>query len=111
MLNDEPNAKHQGLFQHYRSNSAAQAGQRRGSISACPPRYALLGLRRRIAEILEVPVTSFFAGETQQKESRDSSPFNVFADAMTMNMAREFGKMADNKTRRAILPIVETLVA
>jgi transcriptional regulator with XRE-family HTH domain len=64
----------------------------------------------QIAEILEVPVTSFFAGETQQKESRASSPFDLLADGMTMQMAREFGKMTDNKTRRAILAVVEAMV-
>jgi transcriptional regulator with XRE-family HTH domain len=63
-----------------------------------------------IAEILEVPLKSFFAGETQQKESRNPSPFDLLADAMTMNMAREFGKLTDNKTRRAILAVVEAVV-
>jgi transcriptional regulator with XRE-family HTH domain len=64
----------------------------------------------QIAQILAVPVTSFFAGETQQKESRTSSPFDLLADAMTMKIAREFGKMTDNKTRRAILAVVEAMV-
>jgi transcriptional regulator with XRE-family HTH domain len=64
-----------------------------------------------IAEILEVPVQSLFDGETPHEESRNSSPFDFLTDAMTMQMAREFGKMTDNKTRRAILAVVETLVA
>jgi transcriptional regulator with XRE-family HTH domain len=64
-----------------------------------------------IAEILDVPLKSFFDGETQQNDSRNSSPFDLLADSMTMQMAREFGKMTDNKTRRAILAVVETLVA
>jgi transcriptional regulator with XRE-family HTH domain len=63
-----------------------------------------------IAEILEVPLKSFFDGETQQKDSRNSSPFDLLADSMTMQMAREFGKMTDNKTRRAILAVVEVMV-
>ena len=54
----------------------------------------------QIAEILEVPFTSFFAGETRQKDFNTSSPVDLLADAMTMQMAREFGKMTDNKTRR-----------
>jgi hypothetical protein len=58
-----------------------------------------------------LPVESFFAGEKQQKESPASSPFDLLTDAMTMQMAREFGKMTDNKTRRAIPAVVETLVA
>jgi transcriptional regulator with XRE-family HTH domain len=64
-----------------------------------------------IAKILEAPLKSFFDGETQQKDSRNSSPFDLLTDNMTMQMAREFGKMTDNKTRRAILAVVETLVA
>jgi transcriptional regulator with XRE-family HTH domain len=64
-----------------------------------------------ISEILEVPVQSLYDGETPQKQSRKSSPFELLTDAMTMQMAREFGKMTDNKARRAILAVVETLVA
>jgi len=61
----------------------------------------------QIAEILEVPLKSFFIGEAKQKDFRTPSPFDLLADAMTMQMAREFGKLTDNKTRRAILAIVE----
>jgi transcriptional regulator with XRE-family HTH domain len=65
----------------------------------------------QIAEILEVPVKSFYAGGAQQKDTRTSSPFDLLADALTMQMAREFGKMTDNKMRRAILAAVEAMVA
>jgi transcriptional regulator with XRE-family HTH domain len=64
----------------------------------------------QIAEIFEVPVKSFFAGGPQQKDSHTSSPFDLLADALTMQMAREFGKIADNKTRRAVLAVVEAML-
>jgi hypothetical protein len=57
-----------------------------------------------------VPLKSFFAGEAKQKDFRTPSPFDLLADAMTMQMAREFGKMTDNKTRRAILAVIEAMV-
>jgi transcriptional regulator with XRE-family HTH domain len=64
----------------------------------------------QIADILEVPLKSFFVGEAKQKDFRTPSPFDLLADAMTMQMAREFGKMTDNKTRRAILAVIEAMV-
>jgi transcriptional regulator with XRE-family HTH domain len=62
-----------------------------------------------IAEIFEVPVKSFFEGETKEPASRKSSPFELLADALTMQMVLEFGKISDNNLRRAILAVVETL--
>jgi transcriptional regulator with XRE-family HTH domain len=64
-----------------------------------------------IAEIFEVPVKSFFGGETKEPASRKSSPFELLADAMTMQMVLEFGKISDSKLRRAVLAVVETLAA
>jgi len=64
----------------------------------------------QIAELLEMPVKSFFAGNAQQKELHASSPFDPLTDPLTMQMAREFGKMKDNKMRRAILAVVEAMV-
>jgi transcriptional regulator with XRE-family HTH domain len=69
------------------------------------------GRLHQIAEIFDVPVESFFTGAAPQKDPRTSSPFDLLADALTMQMAREFGKMTDNKTRRAILAVVEAMVA
>ena len=64
----------------------------------------------QIADLLELPVTSFFEGGAEQTASRKSSPFELLADATTLAMAREFAKIADVKIRRAILAVVETLV-
>jgi hypothetical protein len=36
-------------------------------------------------------------------------PFDMLADADAMQMAREFGKIGDIKSRRAVLAVVETL--
>jgi transcriptional regulator with XRE-family HTH domain len=64
----------------------------------------------QIAEILQVPVKSLFDGETKDKHFNTLSPFDLLTDSMTMQMAREFGKMTDNKTRRAVLAIVEAMI-
>lgn len=65
----------------------------------------------QIADILEVPVKSFFKGETKQPAYRHWSPFDLLADAMTMQMAREFAKIGDIKIRRAVLAVIEALTS
>jgi transcriptional regulator with XRE-family HTH domain len=62
-----------------------------------------------VAEIFGVPVKSFFGGDTKEPASGKSSPFELLADAMTMQMVLEFGKIGDSNLRRAILAVVETL--
>jgi transcriptional regulator with XRE-family HTH domain len=69
------------------------------------------GRLHKIAEIFEVPVGSFYSGAVKQKDTNASSPFDLLADALTMQMACEFGKLTDNKMRRAILAVVEAMVA
>jgi hypothetical protein len=64
-----------------------------------------------LAEIFEVPVKSFFDGETKQPAFRNASPFDLLADALTMQLAREFRKISDRKTRRAVLAVVEPIVS
>lgn len=63
----------------------------------------------RIAEVLEVPVTTFFDGEAKVKVARTPSPFDYLSDLLTLRMAREFSKLGDRKTRRAVLAVLETL--
>jgi transcriptional regulator with XRE-family HTH domain len=64
----------------------------------------------QIAEVLDVPVTSFFDHGAEQRASNKSSPFDLPADATTLAMAREFEKIGDAKMRRAVLAVVEALV-
>ena len=63
-----------------------------------------------IAEVLEVPVTSFFEGEQKPKASGGLSPFDLLKDPLLLKMVREFSKIHDVETRRAVLAVVETLV-
>ena len=62
-----------------------------------------------IAELLEVPVASFFEGDAKSKHAKNTSPFDLLADPTSMQMAQEFSKIADVKMRRAILALVERL--
>jgi transcriptional regulator with XRE-family HTH domain len=64
-----------------------------------------------IAEILDIPVTSLFGGADKQKQSRGPSPFDLLSDALTLQMAQEFSKISDKDTRRAILAVIEAMVA
>jgi transcriptional regulator with XRE-family HTH domain len=63
-----------------------------------------------IAEILELPVTSFFEADTKSKNVRASSPFDLIADPMAMQMVREFSKIGDVKMRRAIMALLEQMI-
>ena len=69
------------------------------------------GRLHQIAEIFKVSIGSFYSGAVKQKDINAPSPFDLLADALTMQMVREFGKMTDKKTRRAILAVVEAMVA
>jgi transcriptional regulator with XRE-family HTH domain len=69
------------------------------------------GRLHEIAGLLEVPVASLFGGEDKQKKSRDSSPFGLLSDPLTMQMAKEFSKIGDRDERRAVLNLVESMVA
>ena len=64
----------------------------------------------QIAELLELPVTSFFEGEQKSKAFRGPSPFDLLNDPLSLKMALEFSKITDRDTRRAVLAVVETLV-
>jgi transcriptional regulator with XRE-family HTH domain len=69
------------------------------------------GRLHEIAGLLEVPVASLFGGEDKQKKSRGSSPFDLLSDPWTMQMAQEFSKIAGKEMRRAVLAVVEAMIA
>jgi len=62
-----------------------------------------------IAEVLELPVTDFFKSEKLSRVSHPS-PFDLLDDAMSLQMLKEFAKIRDSDTRRAVLAIVEQMV-
>jgi transcriptional regulator with XRE-family HTH domain len=65
----------------------------------------------QIAALLEVPVTEFFEGGETQSSSRaaSSSPFDLLADPVSLRMVQAFSAIADQKTRRAVLALVESM--
>ena len=65
----------------------------------------------KIAEVLDVPVFTFFESEKHSNKSRASSPYGLLDDAMSMQMVKEFAKIKEKKTRRSLLALVERLVA
>ena len=72
-----------------------------------------VGTRRlyQIAELLEVPVTSFFEEEQEPKTIAEPSLFDLLKDPLSLKMAEEFSKIGDKKIRRALLVFIETLVS
>jgi transcriptional regulator with XRE-family HTH domain len=64
-----------------------------------------------IAEMLDVPVKLLFGGADKQKNLGISSPFDLLSDPLTLQMAIEFSKIGDKEMRRAVLAVLETLVA
>ncbi|HEX4409326.1 MAG TPA: helix-turn-helix transcriptional regulator [Xanthobacteraceae bacterium] len=68
----------------------------------------------QIAALLEVPVTAFFeGGETQTgtRASAAASPYDLLADPVSLRMVQAFSEIADQKTRRAVLALVESMTA
>lgn len=63
----------------------------------------------QIAGLLEVPVTAFFEGGETQTTVRNSSPYDLLADPVSLRMVQAFSELADQKTRRAVLALVESM--
>jgi transcriptional regulator with XRE-family HTH domain len=64
----------------------------------------------QIAEILEVPVTSFFESEKRARSER-ASPFALLNDPMALQMLKEFSKLHDHGQRRLVLTLVERIAS
>jgi len=47
----------------------------------------------------------------KSRSNRGPSPFDLPSGALTLQMAKEFSKTSNKDMRRAILAVVETLVA
>jgi transcriptional regulator with XRE-family HTH domain len=63
----------------------------------------------QIAALLEVPVTAFFEGGDTHSTSRNASPFDLLADPVSLRMVQAFSEIPDQKTRRAVLALVESM--
>jgi transcriptional regulator with XRE-family HTH domain len=63
----------------------------------------------QIAAILEMPVTAFFEGGEPSTALRNSSPYDLLADPVSLRMVQAFSEIADHKTRRAVLALVESM--
>jgi transcriptional regulator with XRE-family HTH domain len=63
----------------------------------------------QIAALLEVPVTAFFEGGDTQANVRTASPFDLLADPVSLRMVQAFSEIPDQKTRRAVLALVESM--
>lgn len=63
----------------------------------------------QIAALLEVPVTAFFEGGETQSTVRNSSPYDLLADPVSLRMVQAFAEIPDVKTRRAVLALVESM--
>jgi transcriptional regulator with XRE-family HTH domain len=63
----------------------------------------------QIAALLEVPVTAFFEGGYSPTALRNSSPFDLLADPVSLRLVQAFAEIADLKTRRAVLALVESM--
>jgi transcriptional regulator with XRE-family HTH domain len=65
----------------------------------------------QIAALLEVPVTAFFEGGETAAVQRNSSPFDLLADPVSLRLVQAFSEIEDHKTRRAVLALVESMNA
>jgi len=65
----------------------------------------------QIAALLEMPVTAFFEGGDAPSNLRNSSPFDLLSDPVSLRMVQAFSEIPDHKTRRAVLALVESMNA
>jgi len=63
----------------------------------------------QIASIFEVPVTAFFEGGDAPTRLKNSSPFDLLSDRVSLRMVQAFAEISDRKTRRALLALVESI--
>ena len=63
----------------------------------------------QIASIFEVPVTAFFEGGDAPTRLKNSSPFDLLSDRVSLRMVQAFAEISDRKTRRALLALVESM--
>lgn len=63
----------------------------------------------QIAALLEVPVTAFFDGGDSPTAVRSASPFDLLADPVSLRLVQAFSEIPDQKTRRAVLALVESM--
>jgi transcriptional regulator with XRE-family HTH domain len=63
----------------------------------------------QIAGILEVPVTAFFEGGDPPSALRNSSPYDLLADPVSLRLVQAFSELNDTKTKRAVLALVESM--
>lgn len=63
----------------------------------------------QIATIFEVPVTAFFEGGDAPTALKNSSPFDLLSDPVSLRMVQAFAEISDIKTRRAVLALIESM--
>lgn len=63
----------------------------------------------QIAELLEVPLMSFFSDEKPSRKTPTPGPFGLLDDPLTLQMLKEFTKVSHLETRRALLSVVERM--
>lgn len=65
----------------------------------------------QIAALLEVPVTAFFEGGDTHTSTRTAtaSPYDLLADPVSLRMVQAFSEISDQRTRRAVLALVESM--
>ena len=63
----------------------------------------------QIATIFEVPVTAFFEGGDAPTTLKNSSPFDLLSDPVSLRMVQAFAEISDIKTRHAVLALIESM--
>jgi transcriptional regulator with XRE-family HTH domain len=72
------------------------------------------GRLQAIAEILEVPITFFYATDTTQPESAVAeegavSPFGCLSTAGAVQLVRAYARIEDTNARRALVEVAEQM--
>jgi transcriptional regulator with XRE-family HTH domain len=65
----------------------------------------------KIAEVLGVPISTFFEGATSSRHKAQESPLTLLAEPHALNMLKAFCQVDDMEARRLLVEVAERLAA
>ena len=63
----------------------------------------------QIGIVLDVSVMSFFKGVETAASKKDTSPFDLLTDPLSLRLVQSFSEIASRPTRRAVVALVERM--
>jgi transcriptional regulator with XRE-family HTH domain len=65
----------------------------------------------KVAEVLRLPISTFFEGATGSRGKPEESPLKLLAEPHALNMLKAFCQVDDMEARRLLVEVVERLAS